>query len=124
DIDGDGADDLEMLISLIKRNGGLVDAVVDSEGNRMGKLSSQTKFLVVGTPPNEKSSEKLTNAHGKITKSAKQSGVKELGLKDLLNYMGYTGREGSIGLGRNAKPEDFVPGKNKGSSPFRRRPSS
>ena len=124
DIDGDGADDLEMLISLIKRNGGLVDAFVDSEGNRMGKLSSQTKFLVVGTPPNEKSSEKLMDAHGKITKTAKQSGVKELGLKDLLNYMGYTGREGSIGLGRRAKPEDFLPGKDKGSSPFRRRPSS
>ena len=124
DIDGDGMNDLEMLISLIKRNGGLVDAFVDSEGNRMGKLSSQTKYLVVGTPPNDKSSQKLTDAHGKITKSAKQYGVEKLDLKDLLNYMGYSGREGSIGLGSRAKPEDFLPGKNKGGSPFRRRPSS
>ena len=124
DIDSDGMNDLEMLISLIKRNGGLVDAFVDSEGNRMGRLSSQTKFLVLGTPPNDKSSKKLTDAHGKITKSAKQYGIKELDLKDLLNYMGYTGREGSIGLGRRTKPEDFPPGENKGSSPFRRRPSS
>jgi hypothetical protein len=123
DIDGDGDSDLELLVSLIKRNGGVIDALIDDEGNRDGTLSPRTKFLILGERPTDKDDAKILREYDRIITSAEKNGVKKMALKDLLDHMGYRGRERSVGLGRHANPDDFVPAGNQGSSPFRRRPS-
>ena len=123
DVDGDGKSDLELLVSLIKRNGGVIDAFIDDKGNRDGTLSPRTKFLVLGEKPTDRSDAKVLKEYDRIITSAEKNGVKKMALKDLLDHMGYRGRERSVGLGRHSDPDDFVPPKNQGSSPFRRRPS-
>ena len=127
DINGDGRSDLEMLLNLIERNGGKIDVFVDEEGSRGpqpdSKLTEQTKFLVLGKAPDDKSEQKFRKAYSQIRDSAQDYGVKSMPLTDLLNYMGYTGRERSVGLGNRANAKDFSPRNKKDSSPFRRRPS-
>jgi hypothetical protein len=122
DIDGDDRSDLEMLKSLVTRNGALVDAFVDDEGNRTGTMSPSTKYLIMGERPTEKSDPKVLNSYRRMLDEATKYGVETMSVSNFLDYMGFQGRERSVGLGRRADPDDFAPGaKKSGSTPFRRR---
>ena len=121
DVDGDARSDLDLMIMLVRRNGAEVDAYVDVEGNRTGTMSPSTKYLVIGEQPNENSKPKVLNSYNRILTEADKNGVKTMSLTDFLDYMGFQGRERSVGLGRNADPEDFKPGAKDRSTPFRRR---
>ena len=125
DIDGDDRGDLELMKSLVTRNGAIVDAYVDDEGNRNGTMSPATKYLIMGDTPTEKSDPKVLSSYRRMLDEATKYGVKTMSVADFLDYMGYQGRERSVGLGRRANPDDFVPGAKKGgTSPFRRRSAS
>ena len=119
DIDGDNRSDLPLLLQLIERNGGIVDAFVNEAGKvgGDGKISPRTKFLVVGEKPTDKTEESLLNAYNKFVKIAMENGVRIMPLKDLLDHMGYEGQGRSVGLGRSANPDDFK------DQRFRRRPA-
>ncbi|MDG2206997.1 MAG: hypothetical protein P8K78_03740 [Pirellulales bacterium] len=109
DIDGDNRSDLPLLLQLIERNGGIVDAFVNESGKVGGdaRLSPATKFLVMGEKPTDRTEESLLNAYNKFVKSAMDNGIRILPLKDLLDHMGYEGQGRSVGLGRSANPDDF-----------------
>ncbi len=119
DIDGDNRSDLPLLLQLIERNGGIVDAFVNEAGKvgGDGKISPRTKFLVMGEKPTDKTEESLLNAYNKFVKIAMENGVRIMPLKDLLDHMGYEGQGRSVGLGRSANPDDFK------DQRFRRRPA-
>lgn len=123
DIDGDGRSDLPLLLRLIERNGGVVDAFIDESGNRggSGKITPRTKFLVMGEKPTDKTDEKLLDAYNTMVRAATDNGVRIMPLKDLLDHMGFEGQGRSVGLGRNADPDDFKPSGEDQS--FRRRPA-
>ncbi len=108
DIDGDGTDDLERLRSIININGGELDAVVDAKGNRSGKPTYKTRFIVVGDPPaaTENNTAAL-EAYSQLLKDAQQAGVKQISVAKFLDYVGFVGRERSVDLGRRADPNDF-----------------
>ncbi|NIP84339.1 MAG: hypothetical protein GTO03_01770, partial [Planctomycetales bacterium] len=54
DLNGDGQSDLEQLLALIRRNGGIVDAYVDENGLPVGLVTAATKFVIQGEPPDER----------------------------------------------------------------------
>jgi hypothetical protein len=127
DLDGDGRSDLSRLTSLIKQNGGNLDVAIDDKGQRIGtKITPSTKFLVLGKQPDEKSDEKMLQEYRKMLDEAEANGVRHISLSDFLVYMGYEGRERSIGLGAGANPDQFKAQPGRGvqdttTSPFQRR---
>jgi len=123
DIDGDGRSDLPLLLRLIERNVGVVDAFVDESGNQGGssKITPRTKYLVMGEKPTDKTKTEILDAYNDMVKLADDNGVRVIPLKDLLDHMGFEGQGRSVGLGRSANPDDFKP--KSGDQPFRRRPA-
>ena len=53
DFDGDGADDLDLLVNVIDATGGEVDAWIDKDGKLRGKITTDTTYLIVSNTPLE-----------------------------------------------------------------------
>ena len=104
DIDKDGADDRQRVRDLIALNGGAIDAEVGTDNKRSGKMSINTKFLVLGDEP---SPEGKTNTYGEIRTEAQTLGVRIVSVNEFLNYMGYKSEERTVRLGKEANPADF-----------------
>jgi hypothetical protein len=107
DIDGDGKSDRKEVRNLILSHNGLIDADVDELGNRQGKLTIETKYLVLGDRPTEKTATEALAEYSAIQDQAHQLGVEKIPLAKLLDMMGYTGSVKSVSLGRHARSEDF-----------------
>ncbi|MEZ6101468.1 MAG: hypothetical protein R3E01_21250 [Pirellulaceae bacterium] len=112
DVDGDGESDDDMLINLIQLNGGVVDASIDANGQVKGKITIDTRYLVKGDAPSERNREAM-NSYTALINDATRLGVKEISLQRLLSDMGYRGRVRAIGLGKNARADDFPPDENR-----------
>lgn len=106
DIDGDGESDRQRIRDLIALNGGIIDAEASDEGVKSGQVSIETKYLIIGTEPK---GEGKISAYSEVFDEARNFGVREMPVKDFMNYMGYRPAERTVGLGKSAKPTDFKP---------------
>lgn len=114
-IDGDGRNALQTVRSLITMNGGVVDAEMDEKGNKVGKITSQTRYLILGDEPKSTAYRVWTE----MITDAEELGIRKMPLAELKQKMGYkrqtsVERSGSAGAGdaRPAlKPADGVPKK-------------
>lgn len=90
DLDGDGSSDLQKLIQQIRRNGGNVVASHDTDGNITGSIDATTRYFVQG--PSGRTgvsySGNASRASQKLNAQAKKFNVEQIGLRDLLNWMG------------------------------------
>lgn len=107
DIDQDGESDRALIRRLITLNGGVVDAEVDDDGNSSGKISVQTRFLVVGDEISEKSSAKLQRADTQLRTDAKSLGVTVIPMDRLLSDLGYQRISKSVALGQLSTDQDY-----------------
>jgi hypothetical protein len=107
DINGDENSDRSEVRNLILANNGLIDADVDENGNRTGRLSINTRYLVLGTRPTEKAGNEAIQAYSNMQKEAYDLGIEKISLEKLLDMMGYQGTVRSVTLGRHARSEDF-----------------
>lgn len=109
DLDEDGKSDMQVATELVAMNGGVVDCYVDDEGKRIGKMNVNTRYLVVGEKPTERSLPALTSAFSKMTEDAEQLGVQTIQLADLLQRMGWKNHTPIVRFGKGANPKDFRP---------------
>ena len=107
DIDGDEQSDRALIKRLITLNGGVIDAEIDDDGRRSGDISVETRYLVTGEQPNEKTSDALRDAYTQIRNEAKDAGVTLISLDRLMADIGYQQISKSIALGENARSVDF-----------------
>ena len=125
DIDGDGRSDLQLLRSIIRTSGGEIDAEVNDEGQRTGKLSIKTKYLILGDLPTDEDA-KIIEEFSALNREATNEGVQTISLSKFLEYIGFQGEEKTVRLGRGANDDDFkarpdgVP-RNSGPTQFRKR---
>lgn len=89
DIRGEGRNDLEVIKSLITRNGGVIDAYMKEDGSQEGKITTRTTWLVVGTESNDVSPEEELITRTNMEKEAEKYNVKKIALAELLRKMGY-----------------------------------
>jgi hypothetical protein len=105
DMTGKDTDDRALLINLIKRQGGVIDAEVKSDGTIDGDVQVGTHYLVVGTMPGESDAEeevetegsqkekenadKIRKAKDVLEKNAKSFGVEIIDQHKLYDFMGY-----------------------------------
>lgn len=85
DLDEDTRDDRHIVRNLITRSGGIVDAELNEEGQIVGEMTPDTRFLVMGSQP-----EGDLAGFSAIQKRAKELGIDELKLDVFLDHIGFT----------------------------------
>lgn len=106
DVNGDGEDDRDMIRDLIRMAGGRIDAEVSLDGKQTGQLTMNTRYLVKGTPPEDKAVE---GAYSKMFEEAKRLGVRDLTLAKFLDHVGWKDTKQTLKFGRRGNAEDVPP---------------
>jgi hypothetical protein len=98
-IDNDREDDRLKIKNLIESNGGDIVAEVLDNGDKIGALTSNTRFLVIGERPADASDDKQRAAFNDIIGAAERNGVQQISARDLVAMMGYKGTDRTVTLG-------------------------
>jgi hypothetical protein len=102
-IDADKNPDNEEVRSIIELNGGEVDAEVKPDGTIMGKINSQTRYLIRGKVPSEKEyageGKGAVDNWSAMTEQAKDNGVEIIDISRFLNMMGWKAQDRTTALG-------------------------
>jgi len=109
DLDGDGQSDLQLAKELIALNGGVVDAAPGKEGQVVGKMSLDTRYLVLGEFPESQAKAALRDTWSKMGDEAKSLGVEKITLTDFMSQMGYKPEDRTVPLGQGIRSDDFRP---------------
>ena len=115
DLNGDGRydpEELRRLHTLIEMNGGVVDAPLDAEGKRRGKMTLDTRYLIEGQKPDASSSPGQLEDFSLMTDDAAKLRVESIALEKFLNRMGWSresqvllfGGEGNIPISTEKTP--------------------
>jgi hypothetical protein len=116
DVDGDGLDDTELIKSLIRINGGTIDAELADDGTISGQITARTRYFVEGKLPTEDAAggdvKNILKGLGTMENQRKNNGVEKISVGELLDRMGWKPEEKTIGLGGRSDV---------GSGQFRRR---
>lgn len=112
DIDGDGESDQEIVRNVITMNGGVIDAEVvetPSGADRRGKMTINTRYLVRGEAPTDKSNQDLLKEVSRLVDEAERLGVETVSYQELLHRMGWKNKAPVTQYGAGANPNDFRP---------------
>jgi hypothetical protein len=92
DIDGDGQDDLESLLRMLRDLGVAIDAYPDiKQGYKVvGKIDYQTDYLIVGNTPPTLIGAKTVDNRQEFQDQAKVRGIEILRLQRFLDKVGYS----------------------------------
>jgi hypothetical protein len=108
DVHGDGKNDTQAVKDLITMNGGVVDCYLDEKGKKVGDMTVNTRFLVLGDAPSEKGQSGMIGAFTKLLDEAERLGVQRIQLRDMLHRMGWKNPTPILHYGRGANPSDFA----------------
>lgn len=104
-VDNDREDDRNKVKNLIEANGGEIVCEVLDNGSRVGNLSVNTRFLVIGERPEDASDDKVRAAFNDIIGAAERNGVQQISVRDLVAMMGYKGTDRTVTLGTTGAAE-------------------
>ena len=107
DPNGEGKSDVQAVKDIITINGGVVDCYLDDKGKKVGDMTVNTRYLVLGEAPTEKSQTAIAGLTKMLTE-AERLGVQKIQLNDLLQRMGWKNRTPIVRYGRGANPKDFA----------------
>ncbi len=108
DIDNDGRSDLDEVRALISMHGGVIDCEMDPKtGERIGQITVNTRYLVVGEAPKE--NPQFIDSWSKMHGDAQRLGVRQISVAELLQRMGWRPRARAVNYGPGMNPEDFRP---------------
>ena len=105
DVDKDGGDDRALIRNIIEMNGAHVDAE-DVDGEVQGQITVNTRYLVVGEEDEDKKA--ANTARTPMLDAARQLGVEQMSLSELLEKMGYAGRARSVSYTGAINPSDVL----------------
>ena len=107
DIDRDGVSDREMIRNVIQMSGGVIDAELQDDGTRSGNLTVNTRYLVLGEKPNERSGTRMLQEYNFMLGEVNKYGTETINVQKLMSMMGYKPEERKVELGTNAAKGDF-----------------
>ncbi len=116
DIDGDEQSDMDLARELIELNGGVVDAYVNEQGEVVGDITANTRYLVLGDFPEAATQVALQKPWEDMHQESRGVGVETITLPEFLNQMGYRPQDRSVRLGSGATARDFPARPENGSS--------
>jgi hypothetical protein len=89
DVDGDGRDNRKLVRDLITMNGGVIDAELNEHDKQVGAITSATRYLVEGGPPDPRINPDGHKNYSAMIDEAKKLDVEKISLAELLNRMGW-----------------------------------
>ncbi len=107
DIDRDGVSDREKIRNVIQMSGGVIDAELQDDGARTGTLSINTRYLVLGEKPTEKSGTRMLQEYNFLLGEVNKFGTETINVQKLMAMMGYKPEERTVELGTNAAKSEF-----------------
>ncbi|MCS7304576.1 MAG: hypothetical protein NZ602_05645 [Thermoguttaceae bacterium] len=125
DLDDDGQSDLQKLLSFITLQGAVVDCYLDDkspniltgQGKPGGRMSINTRYLVVGKPPEGAGAKERLDAYSRMLSEARSLRIQEVPLKQFLSQMGWRETSPVITYGPGANPAHFRPKPQEGLRP-------
>jgi len=107
DFDDDGRSDLDELKKIITINNGKVDAVPGENGTIDGKMTVDTRYLILGSHPSDARQGNLRVAWEKMSAEAATLGIETITLDEFLSLMGWQPDRRTVRLGTGARSADF-----------------
>lgn len=107
DVNKDGVSDFDLVKNIIHINGGVIDAELREDGTRIGNLTVGTRYLVLGTSPDEKSSAKAIEEYTAIRQQATQTGTATIDVPKFLEMMGWKAEERTVELAGGSGRGEF-----------------
>jgi hypothetical protein len=107
DINKDGASDFDLVKNIILINGGVIDAELREDGTRTGNLNVGTRYLVLGSPPDERSSERALSEFTALRQQATQTGTATIDVPKFLEMMGWRAEERTVELAGSSGTGEF-----------------
>ncbi len=115
DFNGDYKDDIAEVRTMILRDGGKIDAAMDSKGNSDASLpgmNPNTEYLVLGSDvgvvqPNNPASMTKQAAYEKFLAEARQNGIMQISLDKLMGYLNADPAQRVIPMGDRIQGKDF-----------------
>jgi hypothetical protein len=103
DINNDRVNDFDLVKNVILLNGGVIDAELKADGTRApGKLTVNTRYLVLGEAPTDTSSAAVLAQFTNIQDEADKMGTDNISVQDLLTMMGYKPEERTVEMSGGA----------------------
>lgn len=107
DLDNDGRSDLDRVRGIITTSGAVVDAYQETTGKVIGEVTRETTYLVLGSPPDEKSNKDMRRGYTDLINTATRNLVRQIKMDELFQRMGYRDVEHVTTYGKGANPVDF-----------------
>lgn len=107
DIDRDNVSDREQIRNIIQMSGGVIDAELQDDGTRTGALTVNTRYLVLGEKPNERSGTRMLQEYNFMLGEVNKFGTETINVQKLMAMMGYKPEERRVELGTNAAKSEF-----------------
>lgn len=107
DIDRDQVSDREQIRNIIQMSGGVIDAELQDDGTRTGALTVNTRYLVLGEKPNERSGTRMLQEYNFMLGEVNKFGTETINVQKLMAMMGYKPEERRVELGTNAAKSEF-----------------
>ena len=103
DINDDKRSDRDLVRNIITAGGGVIDCEMHDDGQIVGKLTAQTRYLVRGAPPTNLVGNVRAN-YSAMHENAKKLGIQRIGVLELLDMMGYKAEVRTVELGDGPGP--------------------
>jgi hypothetical protein len=87
-LDGDGRNQVNAVVGLIRDYGGVVDCYIDEQGHRQGQVNGNTQFIVIGDPP-DKSSAEMQKNNADILRDKDRYALRVMTLAEFKQKMNY-----------------------------------
>lgn len=107
DINRDGVSDRDLIRNVIKMSGGKIDAELQDDGVRTGSVNVNTRYLVLGEKPNERSGTRMLQEYNFMLTETSKYGTETINVQKLMAMMGYKPEERTVELGANAAKNEF-----------------
>jgi hypothetical protein len=115
DVDNDGTSDRELVRRIIELNGGRIDYELKDDGTvAEDKLSINTRYLVLGTKPTERTGQGVLAEYNNLMNKVEDYNIEELSVQKLLAMMGWKAEEKKIDY-RSAKDLSAFPARQPGA---------
>ncbi len=107
DLDGDGRSDREAIKNIITLNGGIIDAELMDNGTRVGSMSVNTRYVVLGEKPTESTDPKMLQEYNFLLGEVQRYGTEIISVQKLLAQMGWKAESRTVEIGNSGAPGEF-----------------
>lgn len=107
DYNRDGISDRDTIRNWIQMSGGVIDAELHDDGTREGAMTVNTRYMVLGEKPTERSGDRIVKEYTQLLGETSRYGTETINVQKLMSMMGVKPEERTVELGKSASAAQF-----------------